>query len=270
MSLGEICIAGPGVARGYLGRPDLTAASFVPEPSGPPGSRMYRSGDQGWRRPDGLLEFAGRLDRQLKISGFRVEPGEVEQALLALPSVREAAVLASRPAPASTLTAFISGAADPAEVRAQLRTRLPGYLVPAEVRSLTLLPRTVNGKLDYGVLAKLLAGDGDTGGGTDGSAPVDDQARSPVEQVVTRIWAEALGRAGPGRSDRFTDLGGSIEAVVIALQLSAIFSTEVPISWVYEASTIDQLAQWLEVNSSDATGLAEKNIEKRAGEDNAT
>jgi amino acid adenylation domain-containing protein len=150
---GEIHLGGVGVARGYLGAPAQTAQRFVPDPhAGQPGARMYRTGDRGRLRPDGTLEFHGRLDHQVKIRGQRVEPGEVEGVLRTHPAVREAAVLA-RGEPAR-LVAYLGGdGIDPDDVRAYLRERLPDYLVPAELSVLDTLPRTPNGKLDRRALA---------------------------------------------------------------------------------------------------------------------
>jgi len=146
--LGEIYLGGTGVARGYLHRPGETAARFLPDPfGGDPGARMYRTGDRGRLRPDGVLEFHGRIDDQVKIRGQRVEPGEIEGVLRAHPAVRDAAVLAwGEPA---RLAAFVSGAgADPGDLREHLRARLPDFLVPAHLSVLDELPRTPNGKID--------------------------------------------------------------------------------------------------------------------------
>jgi amino acid adenylation domain-containing protein len=253
--IGEICIAGPTVARGYVGRPDLTAAAFVPEPGGPPGSRMYRSGDLGRHGPDGGLEFVGRADRQLKISGFRVEPDEVEMALLDVALVREAAVLESPRSPGLALAAVISGGPpDHAEIIAQLRRRLPDYMVPSEVRSINTMPRTPNGKVDYQALAHQLNSD---------VAAAHDPPRSVTERAVARLWSDVLGRDGISRSDSFTEIGGSLEAVRIALHMSQIFGTEVPLLWVYESTTISEFAAWLESSGDNVQEIAAKWLNKR-------
>src|SRR5690606_20841185 len=137
-----------GLARGYLGRPALTAERFVPDPFGPPGARLYRTGDRVRRRPDGMLEFLGRFDTQVKVRGFRVEPGEVETALLACPGVRQAVVTAD----AERLTAYVVGPADLDGLRAHLAATLPAHLVPTGWVSLPELPLTITGKVDVAAL----------------------------------------------------------------------------------------------------------------------
>ncbi|WP_066361795.1 amino acid adenylation domain-containing protein [Herbidospora mongoliensis] len=148
---GEIYLGGPGVGRGYLGDPRQTAERFVPDPFGEPGSRMYRTGDLGRRAPDGLLEFQGRADDQVKISGYRIEPGEVEAVLDTLPGVRRSAVVpAAVQGRVAHLVAYVETSPDydEAAVRAELGARLPGYLVPKRVVPIAALPLTPNGKVD--------------------------------------------------------------------------------------------------------------------------
>lgn len=247
---GELCIAGAGLARGYLGRPDLTAASFVPDPAGPAGGRLYRTGDLARRRVDGELEFVGRIDRQVKIQGFRVEPAEIEEALLRHPGVRQAVVMEVPHAEATALAAVIAGdGADPAEIRGFLRERLPAYMVPTTFHRVDVMPTMPNGKTDYRALANLLAeADGVAG----------DSPRSPVERVVAHVWAQVLRRERIGRGDSFPDLGGSLDAMRIALHLTRRFGVEVPLLWVYETPTVTDLALWLESNAVDAQAYAAK------------
>jgi amino acid adenylation domain-containing protein len=149
---GEICIGGPIVGRGYLGQPAETARRFVPDPFGRPGELLYRTGDVGRRRPDGLVEFVGRQDFQVKIRGYRVEPGEVELALVELPSVRDAAVIADPRVPSGRLLGFVrlAPAAAPTgrEIRAALAQLVPAHLVPSIVTVLDSWPLTDNGKID--------------------------------------------------------------------------------------------------------------------------
>src|SRR4028119_308404 len=142
---GELCVGGLGLARGYLGRPDRTAESFVPHPLATlPGERLYRTGDLALRRPDGEIEFLGRLDHQVKIRGFRVELGEVEAALAAVPGVREAVVVAREDMTGARLVAYVTGDVTAGElrrpVREQLREQLPDYMVPAAFVKLPALP----------------------------------------------------------------------------------------------------------------------------------
>ena len=154
---GELCIGGDGLARGYLNNPALTAERFVENPFGPPSSRLYRTGDLVRYRPDGVLEFLGRLDRQIKIRGYRIEPGEIETALLSYPAVRQALVVARADgAGDKRLIAYLvgdSGAVpEPDGLLAELKTRLPAYMAPAAVVMLDALPLTSNGKVDHEAL----------------------------------------------------------------------------------------------------------------------
>ena len=203
---GELYIGGEGLARGYLGAPGLTAARFGPDPiSGVPGGRLYRSGDLARYRLDGELLFVGRADDQVKVRGYRVEPGEVEQALLRHPMIAEAAVVArAEDDTRQVLTAYVvprgSPAADPAELRAHLRSLLPHYLVPDAYLTLDRLPRTPNGKVDRRALI--------------GAEPVDSPPRPYVpprdgpEAVLADLWAELLGMDRIGATDGFFDVGG--------------------------------------------------------------
>ncbi|MBQ1070856.1 AMP-binding protein, partial [Micromonospora sp. D75] len=157
---GEVWIGGVGVARGYLGRPDLTADRFRPDPYGPPGSRLYRSGDLARWLPDGTLEFLGRIDNQVKIRGYRVELGEIQARLAAHPGVRDAVVLAREPSPGEKrLAAYVvltAGAAvDAAALRAHLAVDLPDYMIPADVVAIDHIPLTTNGKVDSRALPAL-------------------------------------------------------------------------------------------------------------------
>jgi amino acid adenylation domain-containing protein/non-ribosomal peptide synthase protein (TIGR01720 family) len=162
---GEMLVGGAGLARGYLGRPELTAERFVPDPwsgrRGAPGSRLYRSGDLARRLPGGGLDYLGRADSQVKVRGFRIEPGEIEAALLAEPGVAAAAVVVREPAPGDRrLAAYVTARGQEADglaaaVRAALRQRLPDYMVPATVTALAALPLTANGKVDRRALAAL-------------------------------------------------------------------------------------------------------------------
>jgi hypothetical protein len=213
---GELAIGGAGLARGYHGRPDLTAERFVPAPTGSaePGGRLYRTGDLA-RRPGGSrdLEFLGRLDHQVKVRGYRIELGEIEAALARLPGVAAAAVAVREVAPGERrlIAFFISEAPlgtpapTPAELRAALQERLPDYMVPAAFVPLAALPLSPSGKIDRRVLALLgadLAPDRALGGG-EYVAP-----RGPVEEVLAEIWAEVLGLSRVGVHDNFFALGG--------------------------------------------------------------
>ncbi|KAA0103814.1 non-ribosomal peptide synthetase, partial [Methylobacterium sp. P1-11] len=206
--VGALYIGGTGLARGYLGRPGLTAERFVPDPFGRPGSRLYRTGDLAARRPDGALDYRGRADDQVKIRGQRVEPGEVAAALRALPGIAQAAVLARRaPGRPDRLVAYAVPAPgarlDPQDLRRALARDLPEAMVPAAIVLLDALPLSPNGKLDARALP-----DGDEAA----PAPhVADPPRTPGERHLAALWAAVLGLTEPdtiARSDTFFERGG--------------------------------------------------------------
>jgi amino acid adenylation domain-containing protein len=200
---GEVWVAGVQVSRGYRGRPGLTAQRFVPDRWGPPGSRMYRTGDLGRMLPDGQLELHGRVDDQVKIRGNRVEPGEVEAVLLALPGVTGAAVVADRGPGGVRLVAFVvlAGRAEPAAVRRAAAALLPDHMVPSVVEALAVFPLSANGKIDRRALSELSRTCGRA------SPPARPAAAGP-EQVLCALWAEVLDLPAVGPDDDFFDLGG--------------------------------------------------------------
>ncbi|WP_367133476.1 MULTISPECIES: amino acid adenylation domain-containing protein [Streptomyces] len=210
---GELYIAGAGVARGYLGNPGMTAERFVACPFGPPGARMYRTGDLARWGQDGQLAFAGRADQQLKVRGFRVEPGEIEAALERHSGVRQAVVRVHQGPGAhhGRLVAWVTGRGvrPPAaeELRAHLREVLPAHMVPSAVVPLEAVPLTANGKLDTARLPAPAAG----------SAPASGSPRTPQEAALCGLFAEILGLERVGTDDGFFDLGGdSIGAIQLA------------------------------------------------------
>jgi amino acid adenylation domain-containing protein len=236
---GELYVAGAGVARGYLGRPGLTAERFLPDPfADRPGARMYRTGDLVRWRGDGHLDFLGRADQQVKIRGNRVELGEVEHALREHPGVGAAVVVAHESAAGDTrLAAYVTGPATAAELAAFLRGRLPDYMVPATFTPIDALPLNANNKVDRAALPAPRA--------VAAAQPVPP--RTPAERMLAGYWAELLDVAdGIGVNDNFFDLGGhSLLAVRVITRLRAALATEIPLQLIFEYPTIAQLAAQL-------------------------
>jgi thioesterase domain-containing protein len=234
---GELFIGGVAVARGYLGRPRLTAERFVPDPFGEPGARLYRTGDRcRWLR-DGTLEYLGRTDFQVKVRGLRVEPGEIEARLAAHPGVREAAVLALDDADGGKrLVAYFAGEALEGKVlRAHLSGQLPEYMVPAAFVRLERLPLNPNGKLDRRALP---APDADAFGTRAYAAPVGE-----TEEALAGIWAGVLGVERVGRHDNFFELGGhSLLAVRVVSRMRQVLGAEVVLAHVFSHPTVESLA----------------------------
>ncbi|HEX2210048.1 MAG TPA: non-ribosomal peptide synthetase, partial [Longimicrobium sp.] len=199
---GELYVGGVGVARGYLGRPGLTAEKFVPDPfSVEGGARLYRTGDRVRWSARGELEFLGRVDAQVKVRGFRIEPGEIEAALRQAPGVADCAVVAREDERGDRrLVAYVVGEAEAEALRDRLRQGLPEYMVLSAFVFLEALPLTANGKLDHRALP---APEGDAYAAREYEAPADE-----TEQAMAEIWAEVLGVGRVGRRDHFFELGG--------------------------------------------------------------
>ena len=241
---GELYIGGAGVARGYRNRPELTAERFVPDPfSDLPTARLYRTGDQVRRRPDGSLEFRGRLDEQVKIRGHRVECGEVEAALRTHAGVREAAVVARGGGGDTRLVAYLvaRGAAPPpsGELRAHLRRTLPEVMVPSAFVVLDALPLTPNGKLDRAALAAV------EHRAEPETVPV--RPRTAAEEAVAAIWTEVLGCVHVGVADNFFDLGGhSLNATQVISRMRTVMEVDLPLRALFEGPTVADLARTVE------------------------
>ncbi|HLL82605.1 MAG TPA: condensation domain-containing protein, partial [Longimicrobium sp.] len=234
---GELWIGGAGVTRGYLARAALTAGTFVPDPfGGVPGARLYRSGDRVRWTAEGELEFLGRIDTQVKVRGFRVEPGEIEAALRTWPGVREAAVVVREDTAGDRrLVAYVAGEVAADEAREHLRGRLPEYMIPAAFVVMDALPVNSSGKLDRKALpAPELA-----------SAKERHAApRTPTEEVLAGVWAEVLGVERVGARDDFFELGGhSLLATRVVSRIRAAFGVELPLRALFAASTVAGLAE---------------------------
>ena len=258
--VGEVCLAGRGVARGYQDRPRLTARSFRPDPwSDEPGARMYRTGDLGRWREGGGLELIGRNDHQVKIRGFRIECGEIEAVLRAHRDIRQAAVVTAPRAGELALVAYIvprrgSAAAQPGadlleELRPHLRATLPDYMIPALVVALPALPLTPNAKVDRAALPV-------PQWGAPASAVDRVEPRNPVETTLAQIWSDLLATEAPvGVHDNLFALGGhSLTATRFVARIADTYGVSLPVHHVFAGPTIAELA---EVVSADPDfGLA--------------
>ena len=243
---GELCVAGVAVARGYLNRPELTAERFVPNPfSEEPGSRMFRTGDQGRLLAGGEIEFLGRLDNQVKIRGYRVELGEIEATLVSHTAVLESAVIAHGTSPADKfLVGFVVTAPEhkvaTEELRDYLQARLPEYMIPTSFVMLERLPLTSSGKIDRQALLAFVPERPQSS--REFMAP-----RSLVEEFLCRVWEEFLKVEQVGIHDNFFELGGhSLIATQVMSRLRRIFHVEVPLRLLFEAPTVAGLGRAIE------------------------
>ncbi len=246
---GELCIAGAGLARGYLNRPALTAERFVPNPfSAEPGERMYKTGDRvRWRR-DGALEFTGRTDQQMKVHGFRIEPGEIESALLAHPKVREAAAIARENGSAGKqIAAFVvtdkDSPPDIHELRQHVKDILPFYMRPALYVLMEQLPLNANGKVDRSALAAIEPGE---------ETHKDILPRTATEKVLCKLWAEILNREEVGVEDDFFASGGhSFLAVNLVSRITRSFGRDLTLDTIFQHPTPREMARLIDQGAKD-------------------
>jgi len=258
---GELCLGGHALARGYLGRPGLTAERFVPSPFGR-GARLYRTGDRVRWRHDGSLEFLGRADQQVKLRGHRIELGEIEAALTRLAGVREAVVTLREDRPADKrLVAYVVPAGptplDESALRAALRRTLPEYMVPAAFVFLPAFPRNANGKLDRAALPAPEAT------GQEGERPAP---RDEIERHIAAAWCDMLGLERVGIHDNFFELGGNSLLLVRAHErLRPLFGARPPsVVELFEYSTVASLAERLRSDGPGSTDDARGAREERA------
>jgi amino acid adenylation domain-containing protein len=247
---GELYVGGAGVARGYLNRPGLTAQRFVPDPFTGDGQRMYATGDLVRRRPDGTLEYLGRIDRQVKLNGYRIELGEIEHVLTAQPSVTGCVVRVREDEPGDRrLVAYVVSSGEETVLRQALAETLPAYMVPANFVFLDALPLTANGKVDYHGLP----------------SPEEQVAAAPpaggLTEVISRIWRTVLGHDNFGPHDNFFDAGGHS---LLLLKMHRLLKEEVgdrfTVTDLFQYTTVSALAGFLEPTpepASAAEGLPE-------------
>ncbi|NVJ26526.1 amino acid adenylation domain-containing protein, partial [Myxococcus sp. AM011] len=250
---GELYVGGEGVARGYLHQPGLTAERFVPDPfASEPGQRLYRSGDKVRWRSDGTLEYLGRGDSQVKVRGFRIEPGEVEAALLRHPRVHEVLVLVREDVPGDKqLVAYAVPRAgqtlDVAELKGWLTERLPTFMVPQALVALAALPLLPNGKVNRRALPAPQVSRGAAGA---------EGPRTPWEEKLAALWKELLRLEHVGVHDDFFELGGhSLLATRLVSRIRSTFQVELPLRALFESSTLSALAARLESSLKAGQGV---------------
>ena len=265
--VGELYLAGDGLARGYLHRDELTAERFVTGSfGGREAERAYRTGDLARYRPDGMLEYLGRTDHQVKIRGFRIELGEVEAALAQITEVDDVVVVAREDSPGDKrLVAYVATSSRATDLvdrlRSSLRADLPDHMVPGHFVILESLPLTPNGKVDRGSLPAPSAEAGSAQKSHIGP-------RTPTEERIAEIWADALGVASPSVEDNFFDIGGhSLKAAEIITAMRSAFSVDVAMRHLFDQPTIAGLASIVDlmaVSAADperADGSAREEVE---------
>jgi aspartate racemase len=253
---GELCIAGDGLARGYLNQPELTAAKFVRHPfSDDAEARIYRSGDMARYRADGIIEFLGRVDNQVKISGYRIELGEIEAVLMRYPDVQSAVVLARQDAPGEKkLVAYIvpqRHGCPTTELRAFLQQAMPSYMIPSAFVLLDALPLSPNGKVDRAALRP------PEEAACPQAAETSASFQTEMEQKIAGVWQRVLGLRQVGVDDNFFDAGGdSLQLLEAHAELQKVITPDLSITVLFEYSTISSLAQHL-TSGDKSSGILE-------------
>ncbi|AUS09098.1 hypothetical protein C1X05_09710 [Laceyella sacchari] len=254
---GELCLAGDSLARGYLGRDDLTSSKFVPHPFAP-GERMYKTGDLVRWLPDGNLEFLGRIDDQVKIRGYRIEPGEITNVLLRHPAIEDGVVVARADSSGqSVLCAYVveTEPVGDGELREHLVQELPEYMIPAHIVRLKRLPLTPNGKVDRKALPEPVANKAPESRYV---APSD-----PVEVKLAGLWQEVLQADRVGLNDQFFALGGhSLHLMMLAARIRVEFGMDVHIYRLFECSTLSEMAAMVREADHDTTASLQPVVER--------
>jgi len=245
---GEIYVAGAGLARGYIGAPGRTAERFVPDPFSD-GERMYRTGDRGRRQPDDSLEFLGRIDDQINLRGYRIEPAEIEQALMNQSGVAAAVVYADRRgALVASVTAGSTSRPDPDRLRRALFTALPTYMVPELILVCDTIPLLPNGKIDRLEMES-----------TSAVAPRQRSGlppKSATEKALARIWSDLLGVSQLSRDDHFFVLGGhSIQTMQLASRILKHMELSIPLQKIFELPRLQDMADWLDQARASSAGV---------------
>ncbi len=240
---GELYLGGAGQARGYLNRLGLTAEKFVPNPfSKTSGERLYRTGDLVRYQENGNLEFLGRLDDQVKIQGYRIEPGEIEAAVLDYPGVTQAAVITQEDKPGNVrLVGYVAGSEqlDVDRLRSHLQQRVPEYMVPADLLQLDTLPLTTNGKVDRKALLELESKEAMEDAGS--------LTLTPTEELIAGVWSSLLGKSGIRRDDNFFDLGGhSLTSIQMLARVEKVFNREIELTAIFEFPVLKDFSAYVD------------------------
>ncbi|MFD9328167.1 amino acid adenylation domain-containing protein [Streptomyces sp. NPDC060065] len=249
---GELHLGGVQLARGYGGRPGLTADRFVPDPFGPPGSRLYRTGDIARWNAEGRIEYLGRADHQVKVRGFRIELGEIEAALLAVNGITQAVAVVREDQPGDRrIVAYVTGERAPSvgDLRTALAERLPEHMIPAAYVVLDALPLSPNGKVDRKALPAP-----DRSGGTSAAYVAPG---NPQEERLVALWQRVLGVDRVGVRDNFFEIGGDSMHAVRIVGLAREDGQDIPLQRLFTSQTVEALAQWLATRTDSGAGRRE-------------